>query len=70
MVDVDPLDAEDVAFVKRLVERHVAYTNSPKGQWVLDNWESMLPKFIKVFPKDLKKAMSDRVAAEKALVSA
>ena len=70
MVDVDPLKPEDVAFVKRLVERHVAYTNSPKGQWVLDNWENMLPKFIKVFPKELKKAMSDRVAEEKALVSA
>ncbi len=70
MVDVDPLDPEDVAFVKKLVERHVAYTNSPKGRWVLDNWENMLPKFIKVFPKELKKAMSDRVAAEKALVSA
>ena len=69
MVDVDPLEREDVEFVKRLVERHVAYTNSPKGQWVLENWENMLPKFIKVFPKELKKAMSDRVAEEKALVS-
>ena len=65
-----PLETEDVEFVKRLVERHVAYTNSPKGQWVLENWENMLPKFIKVFPKELKKAMSDRMAEEKALVSA
>ena len=70
MVDVDPLEPEDFEFVKRLVERHVAYTNSPKGQWVLGNWENMLPKFIKVFPKELKKAMSDRMAEEKALVSA
>ena len=45
MVDLDPLDdPKDIAFVKGLIERHVEYTKSPKGQWVLDNWESMLPK--------------------------
>ncbi len=71
MIDLEPFDdPEDVAFVKRQIERHVEYTNSPKGRWVLDNWDKMLPKFIKVFPKELKKALSDRMSAEKALVSA
>ncbi len=71
MVDCDSLDdPEDMDYVKTMIRRHVGYTNSPKGQWVLDHWDDMLPKFIKVFPKELKKAMSDRVAQEKALVSA
>ena len=72
MVDCDPFDdPEDIDYVKNaLIRRHIDYTNSPKGQWVLDHWDDMLPKFIKVFPKELKKAMSDRVAQEKALVSA
>ena len=71
MVDLEPLDdPEDVIFVREQIERHVEYTDSPKGQWVLDNWERMLPQFIKVFPKELKKALSDRMSAEKALVSA
>ena len=71
MVDCDPLDdPEDIDYVKTMIRRHIGYTNSPKGQWVLDHWDDMLPKFIKVFPKELKKAMSDRVAQEKALVSA
>ena len=71
MVDCDPFDdPEDIEYVKTLIRRHIDYTNSPKGQWVLDHWDDMLPKFIKVFPKELKKAMSDRVAQEKALVSA
>ena len=71
MVDLDPLDdPKDIAFVKGLIERHVEYTKSPKGQWVLENWESMLPKFIKVFPKELKRALADRYEAERSLVSA
>ena len=70
MIDLESLnDPEDIAFVKKQIDRHVTYTDSPKGQWVLDNWEMMLPRFIKVFPKDLKKALSDRMSAEKALVS-
>jgi glutamate synthase domain-containing protein 2/glutamate synthase domain-containing protein 3 len=71
MVDLEPLeDPEDIVYVFEMVERHVRYTNSPKGQWVLDNWERMLPKFIKVFPKELKVALSERYAQERALVSA
>jgi hypothetical protein len=30
----------------------------------------MLPKFIKVFPKELKRALADRYEEERALVSA
>ena len=71
MIDLEPFDdPEDIAFVKQQIERHVEYTNSPKGRWVLDNWKKMLPKFIKVFPKELKKALSERMSEEKALVSA
>jgi len=70
MVDLEPLDLpEDIEFVKGLIERHVGYTNSPKGQWVLDHWDDMLPKFIKVFPKELKRALADRYEQERALVS-
>ncbi|MBG98870.1 MAG: glutamate synthase large subunit [Solibacterales bacterium] len=71
MIDLEPLnELADITFVKKQIERHVSYTGSPKGQWVLDNWETRLPKFIKVFPKELKKALTDRMSAEKALVSA
>jgi glutamate synthase domain-containing protein 3 len=35
---------------------------------VLDNWDSMLPKFSKVFPKDLKRALREQ--RERAAVQA
>ncbi|MEZ5364597.1 MAG: glutamate synthase-related protein [Bryobacterales bacterium] len=69
MIDCDPFDdPAEQAEVRALIERHVEYTNSPKGKWVLDNWEQMLPKFIKVFPKELKKALTDRYEEERELV--
>ena len=59
-VDLDPLsDEADVDFVKSQIERHVEYTRSPKGQWVLEHWEQMAPKFIKVFPRELRKALAE-----------
>ena len=59
-VDLDPLgDEVDVDFVKSQIERHVEYTRSPKGQWVLEHWEQMAPKFIKVFPRELKRALAE-----------
>ena len=36
---------------------HVEATASPRGKWVLENWENMLPKFIKVFPHEFKRVL-------------
>ena len=39
------------------MEKHVRYTGSPRGKMVLDNWGSMLPKFVKVFPHEFKRVL-------------
>ena len=60
-VDVEPLLLEgDLELVKGLIERHVGYTRSPKGQWVLEHWDSMVPRFLKIFPRELKRALEER----------
>jgi glutamate synthase domain-containing protein 3 len=28
-----------------------------RGKWVLENWENMLPKFVKVFPHEYKRVL-------------
>jgi glutamate synthase (NADPH/NADH) large chain len=43
----------------------VELTGSPRGQWVLDNWAEMLPKFIKVFPHEYKRVLGVPRLAEK-----
>src|SRR6185312_4368977 len=44
-VDLEPIfEEEDIALLRSLIERHVDYTGSPRGKWVLENWAQMLPK--------------------------
>jgi len=57
MVQLEPLDAEDDVFVREAIAKHVKYTGSTRGQWVLDNWKDMRGKFVKVMPTDYKLAL-------------
>ncbi|MCZ2146573.1 MAG: glutamate synthase large subunit [Bryobacterales bacterium] len=57
-VDLDPVEApEDIGLLKALTEKHVQYTGSPRGAWILDNFAQMLPKFVKVFPHEYKRVL-------------
>ncbi len=62
-VFLEPLGPEDEETIQRLVRRHFQYTRSKRADDVLRKWNSMAPKFVKVFPKDLKLALSDRLDA-------
>jgi glutamate synthase (NADPH) large chain len=64
-VDLEPvISEEDVAALRGMITRHVEATGSPRGEWILENWEQMLPKFIKVFPHEYKRALGKARAAE------
>jgi glutamate synthase (ferredoxin) len=63
-VDLDPMDEDDLELVQRMARRHFQYTRSSKADDVLRKWDAMAPKFVKVFPKDYKRAQGERVAAE------
>src|SRR6201996_5241314 len=56
-VDLDPLDDKDLALVRGLVEKHVLLTNSARGKYVLDRWDDLAGKFIKIFPHDYKRVL-------------
>ena len=57
-VDLDPVvDPEDIDLIHGLITRHAELTESPRAKWILDNWETMLPKFIKVFPHEFKRVL-------------
>ena len=59
MVELEALDdADDQKAVLDLVRKHVQYTASTRGQFVLDNWERLIPKFVKVMPLDYKRALA------------
>lgn len=52
MVHMQPLaDPSEIAELKEMVENHVRYTGSLNGKRVLDHWEILSAKFVRVIPK-------------------
>jgi glutamate synthase domain-containing protein 2/glutamate synthase domain-containing protein 1/glutamate synthase domain-containing protein 3 len=57
-VDLEPLvNADDIALVRGLLERHRDLTGSPRAAWILDNFEKAQASFIKVFPHEFKRVL-------------
>jgi glutamate synthase domain-containing protein 2/glutamate synthase domain-containing protein 1/glutamate synthase domain-containing protein 3 len=47
----------DAQLLFALIARHVAATESPLGRRILENWEQTLPKFLRVFPHEYRRAL-------------
>jgi len=59
MVHIEKLEAEaEIAEVRSMIERHLEYTGSPRAKEVLDNWAGMVPRFVKIIPKDYKRMIA------------
>jgi glutamate synthase domain-containing protein 3 len=58
MVDIDPLDVKDEQTIKQLVEKHAELTASPRARFILENWPTMVKKFVKIFPHDYKRVLN------------
>jgi glutamate synthase (NADPH/NADH) large chain len=57
-VDLEPVtESADIGLLHRLISRHGEFTDSPQAKWILQNWEAMLPKFVKVFPHEYKRVL-------------
>ena len=58
MVDLEPvMSVEDIATLRTLVERHALFTESTPARRVLAEWDSLLPRFVKVMPKDYRRSL-------------
>jgi glutamate synthase domain-containing protein 3 len=60
---------EDVALLRGMVERHLEWTGSTVAERVLNNWDELRPRFVKVMPDDLKRVLEERQEAELEAVS-
>ncbi|MBP5247979.1 MAG: glutamate synthase large subunit [Fibrobacter sp.] len=59
MIDLDPLNEEDEAELKQLIENHAKYTGSPKAKRILANWDREREFFVKVFPMEYRRALNN-----------
>jgi glutamate synthase (ferredoxin) len=52
----------DVDELRSIIEKHVLYTGSKKGQMILDNFDEYITHFKKIIPTDYKEML--RLTAE------
>jgi len=58
MVDLEPVwRREDRLRLREILEKHRRLTGSGRAVWILDNWDSLLPLFVKVMPIDYRRAL-------------
>ncbi|MNV13574.1 Glutamate synthase [NADPH] large chain [compost metagenome] len=61
MVDLDPLESEDEIAIIALLKRHILLTNSRRADFILQNWSREKNKFIKVFPREYKNVIRQKL---------
>ncbi|HRW09484.1 MAG TPA: glutamate synthase large subunit [Caldilineaceae bacterium] len=67
MVELETLaDADEIAEVRSMIQKHAEYTNSDVANKILADWDGYIGKFVKVIPKDYKRMLEAfaRVQAE------
>jgi glutamate synthase (NADPH/NADH) large chain len=64
-VDLEQIfDPNDQQVLQTTIYRHFDATGSPRAKRILENWNAMLPKFVKVFPHEFKRVMKKNAQHE------
>ena len=65
MVELSKIsDYDDIKELQQLISDHLTYTKSPLAEKILTNWESYLPRFVKVTPLEYKKVLNEQKIRE------
>jgi len=65
MVGLEAVESEDdVELLRGMIERHLEWSGSERARRVLNDWDEVLPRFVKVMPHDLKRVLQERQEAE------
>ncbi len=57
MIFLERMNEADAELVMAMIQKHVYYTHSERGRYVLAHWDMLAPHFVKVFPKDYKRML-------------
>jgi glutamate synthase (ferredoxin) len=70
-------DPDEIEEIWKLVQRHQACTTSERAAKILGDWKNLVPKFVKVLPKDyarvlqsLRKVQSQGLTGDQAIMAA
>ncbi len=60
---------KDIAELKEMIEKHVKYTGSARGKYLLENFDNEIKNFVKVIPKAYKEMIEEIERAKAAGLS-
>ena len=62
MIDLEQMDAEDddAQWLQEIINRHHELTGSPRAAEVLADWDDYLPRFVRVFPREYRRVLTER----------
>jgi glutamate synthase (NADPH) large chain len=58
------LNSADEPLLRSLLEQHFRMTGSTVAKRALDDWKTAMPKFVKVFPNEYRRALGELAAAQ------
>jgi len=61
LIDFDTLNGDDEGALRSDLAAFVRFTGSVLGQRLLDTWQQARNQFVKVFPKDLRRVLRERL---------
>ncbi len=64
LVDLEAVGEHDEAELRDLVAEHAQRTSSPVARRVLAGWDAAVGRFVKVMPRDYKRALEEKAAKE------
>jgi glutamate synthase (NADPH/NADH) large chain len=69
LVDLEPIETyEDEATLKELIQKHAELTGSRFSDRIIEDWDEMLPQFVKVIPVEYRAAL-ERQELESAVLN-
>jgi glutamate synthase (NADPH/NADH) large chain len=67
--DLWHLGTADEVMARRLIESHARLTDSRRAKEILADWAKVRAKFVKVFPKEYRRALTENAAASRKAVA-
>jgi glutamate synthase (NADPH/NADH) large chain len=59
------LGQADESLLRGLMEHHAKYTGSRRAREILEKWAQYRPRFVKIFPKEYRRALGELAAAQR-----
>jgi glutamate synthase domain-containing protein 3 len=67
--DLWHLGTADEAIARRLIESHARHTDSRRARELLADWTKHRARFVKVFPKEYRRALTENATAARKAVA-